>query len=129
MTSMLRVGGMAAAARLAACDGVHERDYRAIKDRASQLKRFVVKEGPKGNMGQVGLAPEVAGYSGFGIRQRLQQLFKRAGLEGKDEVHCRPTEDHTRRAREGYLDPHGTEVLKEATGEPAGSPAGPMQGG
>jgi hypothetical protein len=93
---------------------------------------LVVKERPKGDRGQVGPASKVPGYSGFGICQRVQQLFKRADLEGKDEVHCRPAEDHTRRARESYLDPHGTRVREKTAGDPArrtGSPAGPIHAG
>jgi hypothetical protein len=114
-------------ATLPACDGVKQRDGRAVRDRASRLKRLIVKERPKGDGGQAGLASKVPGYSGFGIRQRFQQLFKRAGLARKDELHHR-----TRRAREPYLDPHDTEVPEETAGDPAhqtGSPAGPIHGG
>ena len=119
-------------ATLPACDGVRQRDGRAVGDRASRLKRLIVKGRPKGDGGQAGLASKVPGYSGFGSRQRFQQLFKRAGLARKDELHQWPTEDHTRRAREPYLDPHDTEVPQETAGDPApqtGSPAGPIHGG
>jgi hypothetical protein len=65
-----------------------------------------LKQRPKGGGWQLVFPPQVAGNPGLGIRQRVQELIKRAGLEWENQAHSQPVKDHAQRACEDHLNSH-----------------------
>jgi hypothetical protein len=97
--------------RTAPGDGVEQGDDRTIGDQTSGFDGNISEERPERRGWKAVLPEEIAGNPRFGISQRLEDLPQRAGLERQDQVHGRPAQDHTRRARQGHLNPHAASAI------------------